>query len=97
MQSTEQPETVERPRPEKVSKEEPCWGLFLPWFWRLRLAFHLNVLAYGLPDVVYSLLINCLSCRTTNIEGIDSHTASRAHLCSCDGQAVLAEDAGDLG
>src|SRR5437868_843948 len=92
----EQRETVERSRPEQVSEEEPCGGIFLLWFWWLRLAFHLNVVAYGLPDGVYCLLINCLPCRTANIERVDSHPASRAHLCSCDSQAVLAEDAGHL-
>lgn len=92
-----EPETVERPRSKQVGKEEPCGGLFLLRLLWLRLAFHLKAVAYGLPDGVYCLLINSLSCRTEDIERVDSHPAPRGHLCSCDSQAVLAEDAGDLG
>lgn len=95
--SAHEPETVERPRPKQVGKEEPCGGLFLLRLLWLRLAFHLKAVAYGLPDGVYCLLINILSRGTTDVECVHSHPAPRGHLCSCNSQAVLTEDAGDLG
>lgn len=95
--SAHEPKAVERPRAKQVGEEEPRGGLFLLRLRWLGLAFHLEAVAYGLPDGVDRLLVDGLPRGAAHVERVHGHPAPRGHLRPRDRQAVLTEDAGDLG
>lgn len=64
----------------------------------LGVTFYLkNGLADDLTNGMNYLCINWIAGGITNIKCVDGFATSGGNFCSCDSQAVLAKDSGDIG